>query len=400
MEKWCCRRGLNSRPHPYQGCALPLSYRSAGRAGGRCGRADAIGQSCKRQSGRFLPPALEHGRMAEKPRKRSRPRPSDKSREDRLKAALKANLPRRKAQARARKTRTNNNRTEGRAWIRSSSRASGPLNGEIPIAGAKNACLTLMPATLLQRRAADADQRAAAVGHPHHDRAAAIARRRGGALQDGQVLAMSSHDLTSHARRLRHRAQDARLDPGAGAAAGARRAGGGVAARRLRHRRAAGGPAPAGRWRRWAPSWSCATAMCTPRRRGGLKGRTVEFPLRLGRRDRERADGGDAGQGHHGARRTPRASPRSSIWRTACADGRADRGRGHAHHHHPGRRPAARRDPPGRDRPDRAGHLHAGPRDLRRRGRPASAAGSTCCEAFCDKLRRGRHRRAARPSAG
>ena len=28
---WCCERGLNSRPHPYQGCALPLSYHSAGR---------------------------------------------------------------------------------------------------------------------------------------------------------------------------------------------------------------------------------------------------------------------------------------------------------------------------------------------------------------------------------
>ncbi len=26
--KWCCERGLNSRPHPYQGCALPLSYHS------------------------------------------------------------------------------------------------------------------------------------------------------------------------------------------------------------------------------------------------------------------------------------------------------------------------------------------------------------------------------------
>ena len=25
---WCCERGLNSRPHPYQGCALPLSYHS------------------------------------------------------------------------------------------------------------------------------------------------------------------------------------------------------------------------------------------------------------------------------------------------------------------------------------------------------------------------------------
>jgi hypothetical protein len=27
-EIWCCERGLNSRPLPYQGSALPLSYRS------------------------------------------------------------------------------------------------------------------------------------------------------------------------------------------------------------------------------------------------------------------------------------------------------------------------------------------------------------------------------------
>ena len=26
--RWCCWGGLNSRPHPYQGCALPLSYSS------------------------------------------------------------------------------------------------------------------------------------------------------------------------------------------------------------------------------------------------------------------------------------------------------------------------------------------------------------------------------------
>jgi UDP-N-acetylglucosamine 1-carboxyvinyltransferase len=76
------------------------------------------------------------------------------------------------------------------------------LNGVIPIAGAKNACLTLMPATLLTRRAADADQCAAPVGHPHHDAASAIAGRRGAALQGGQVLALSSHDVTSHTRRL------------------------------------------------------------------------------------------------------------------------------------------------------------------------------------------------------
>ena len=29
--RWCCRGGLNSRPQPYQGCALPLSYGSTAR---------------------------------------------------------------------------------------------------------------------------------------------------------------------------------------------------------------------------------------------------------------------------------------------------------------------------------------------------------------------------------
>ena len=28
IYRWCCWGGLNSRPHPYQGCALPLSYSS------------------------------------------------------------------------------------------------------------------------------------------------------------------------------------------------------------------------------------------------------------------------------------------------------------------------------------------------------------------------------------
>ena len=31
--KWCCWRGLNSRPLPYQGSALPLSYNSIGPGG-------------------------------------------------------------------------------------------------------------------------------------------------------------------------------------------------------------------------------------------------------------------------------------------------------------------------------------------------------------------------------
>ncbi len=75
---------------------------------------------------------------------------------------------------------------------------NGPLNGQIPIAGAKNACLTLMPATLLSEepltltnapRLSDIKTMTALL----QSLGAEVS-----ALQDGQVIAMSSHDLTSH----------------------------------------------------------------------------------------------------------------------------------------------------------------------------------------------------------
>ena len=75
---------------------------------------------------------------------------------------------------------------------------NGPLSGQIPIAGAKNACLTLMPATLLSEepltltnapRLSDIQTMSALLS----SLGAEVTR-----LQDGQVLAMSSHALTSH----------------------------------------------------------------------------------------------------------------------------------------------------------------------------------------------------------
>ncbi|GGH34571.1 UDP-N-acetylglucosamine 1-carboxyvinyltransferase [Cribrihabitans marinus] len=75
---------------------------------------------------------------------------------------------------------------------------NGPLHGQIPIAGAKNACLTLMPATLLSEdpltltnapRLSDIKTMTTLL----QSLGAEVS-----ALQDGQVLAMSSHDLTSH----------------------------------------------------------------------------------------------------------------------------------------------------------------------------------------------------------
>jgi UDP-N-acetylglucosamine 1-carboxyvinyltransferase len=75
---------------------------------------------------------------------------------------------------------------------------NGALNGQIPIAGAKNACLTLMPATLLT------EEPLTLTNAPRLSdiRTMATLLQSLGAevtsLQDGRVLAMSSHDLTNH----------------------------------------------------------------------------------------------------------------------------------------------------------------------------------------------------------
>jgi UDP-N-acetylglucosamine 1-carboxyvinyltransferase len=72
------------------------------------------------------------------------------------------------------------------------------LSGEIPIAGAKNACLALMPATLLS----DAPLTLSNAPRLSDIRTMTELLQSLGvevtAMQDGRVLALSSHDLTSH----------------------------------------------------------------------------------------------------------------------------------------------------------------------------------------------------------
>jgi UDP-N-acetylglucosamine 1-carboxyvinyltransferase len=77
-------------------------------------------------------------------------------------------------------------------------RGNGPLHGQVPIAGAKNACLALMPATLLS------EEPLTLTNAPRLSdiRTMSELLRSLGAevvsMSDGRVLAMSSHDLTSH----------------------------------------------------------------------------------------------------------------------------------------------------------------------------------------------------------
>ena len=76
-------------------------------------------------------------------------------------------------------------------------RGGAPLHGEIPIAGAKNACLALMPATLLT----DGPLTLTNAPRLSDIRTMTTLLQSLGAevqsLQDGRVLAMSSHDLSS-----------------------------------------------------------------------------------------------------------------------------------------------------------------------------------------------------------
>ena len=77
-------------------------------------------------------------------------------------------------------------------------KGNGALSGAIPIAGAKNACLALMPATLLS------EEPLTLTNAPRLSDIATMTQllRSLGAevasLQDGLVLALSSHDLQSH----------------------------------------------------------------------------------------------------------------------------------------------------------------------------------------------------------
>ena len=76
-------------------------------------------------------------------------------------------------------------------------KGNGPLSGSIPIAGAKNACLTLMPATLLS------DEPLTLTNAPRLSDIKTMTQllQSLGAevttMQGGQVLAMSSHDLNN-----------------------------------------------------------------------------------------------------------------------------------------------------------------------------------------------------------
>ena len=75
---------------------------------------------------------------------------------------------------------------------------NGPLSGQIPIAGAKNACLTLMPATLLSEEPLTLTNAPRLSDIKTMTELLQSLGAEVSALQDGQVQAMSSHSLDNH----------------------------------------------------------------------------------------------------------------------------------------------------------------------------------------------------------
>ncbi|HHL21744.1 MAG TPA: UDP-N-acetylglucosamine 1-carboxyvinyltransferase, partial [Aliiroseovarius sp.] len=73
-----------------------------------------------------------------------------------------------------------------------------PLEGEISIAGAKNACLALMPATLLSEEPLTLTNAPRLSDINTMTELLTSLGAEASSLQDGQVLAMSSHDLDNH----------------------------------------------------------------------------------------------------------------------------------------------------------------------------------------------------------
>ena len=77
-------------------------------------------------------------------------------------------------------------------------RGGAELRGEIPIAGAKNACLTLMPATLLSDEPLTLTNAPRLSDIRTMSELLASLGAEVASLQGGQVLALSSHDLSNH----------------------------------------------------------------------------------------------------------------------------------------------------------------------------------------------------------
>ena len=172
-------------------------------------------------------------------------------------------------------------------WIAFASPGGAPLNGTIPISGAKNAALPLMIASLLTDETLELTTcRGSPTSRPllrilgnhgvdHLDRRQAPGPDGGDRADDPPRPRATIIDTTAPYELVSTHAGELLGDR---AAAGALRRGPGLAARRLRHRHAAGRPAASWRWSSSAPTIEIDGGYVVATAPKGLSGGEIVFP--------------------------------------------------------------------------------------------------------------------------
>ena len=216
----------------------------------------------------------------------------------------------------------------------------------------------------------------------------------------GGALVLDAAGGAQRAGALRHGPPHARQHSGAGAAACAFRYGAGVAAGRLRDRRAADRPASQGAGRRSAPTSRWRPATFTPRPKAAAARRPHRAVLAVGRRDRDRADGGERWRAARreilNAARDPEVC---DLALCLVAMGARIEGAGTHRILVAGRRCAAPRAPRSDHRPHRGRHLRHRRRDHRRPSRDSRRA-SRASRRRSARCWKAPARRSGRPIAG
>ena len=253
---------------------------------------------------------------------------------------------------------------------RSASAAAGRCPATSPIGGAKNAALPLMAAGMLT------DERLVLSNVPllaDIATMAALLAQHGIAVEpltnDGRALSIGGADH-QHRGAVRHRAQDARLHPGARPAAGAGAARRGsrcpAAARSARGRSICTSRASS----RWAPRSRSTAATSTRAAPRGLRGATIVLPFASVGATENLLMAACLADGQTVLANAAREPEIGDLAACLIAHGRRDRGRRHRPAGDRGREAPARRRARDHLRPDRDRHLC-----LRRRRSPAARCG-------------------------
>ena len=282
LISWCCRRDLNSGPLPYQGSALPLSYGSELGAPLHSGAAGDLQRPCTPRSGPRPPLALE-GVMPERTAPPKPPKAAEKEQKsERLAEALRANLARRKAQKRARGAAASKaaRNKDSRQTHGQHPRARRPAAaGRHPDLRRQERLPDADAGGAPHRRAGDADQRAPALRHPHHDRRCSSrsaarwrACSRAGCSSSAPRRSPTTAPTTRSCARCAPRSWCSGRCWRATATPSSRCPAAAPSAR-------ARSTCTCAASRRSAPSSTCATATSTPPRRTGCKGAVFEFPF-------------------------------------------------------------------------------------------------------------------------